>query len=211
MFEVLMHSKEYQSAVKEFVATMHGIQYNIIRLQRIQNPNEYVKHCSFLEVLRRKYEGKVLEKHLFHGTSIKSVAAIAHQGFNRIFAADANGMLVLVQVTINIPFTLFLVCTAAVFGKGVYFAARANYSAQQKYSVPDEDGNQHMFICNVIVGKYTKGDKTMKVAPPLDPNKNEHMLFDTLVDNTANPNIFVTMSDSQAYPEYLITFRRKGN
>ena len=99
MFEVLMHSKEYQSAVKEFEATMHGMQYNIIRLLRIQNPNEYAKHCSFLEVLRRKYGGKVLEKRLFHGTSSRSVAAIAHQGFNRIFAADANGMLVLVQAT----------------------------------------------------------------------------------------------------------------
>ena len=92
----------------------------------------------------------------------------------------------------------------------MYFAARANYSAQEKYAVPDEHGNQQMFICNVIVGKYTKGDKTMKVAPPLDRNKNEHMLYDTLVDNTANPIIFVMMSDSQAYPEYLVTFRKKG-
>jgi hypothetical protein len=94
-----------------------------------------------------------------------------------------------------------------VFGKGVYFAGRSNYSAQEKYSVPDEHGNQKMFICRVVVGKYTKGEKTMKVAPPFDPSRNKHLLFDTLVDNVTNPTIYVVMSDSQAYPEYVVTFR----
>ena len=73
--------------------------------------------------------------------------------------------------------------------------------------MPDECGNQWMLICRVIVGKYTKGGKTMKVAPPLDPKGNKHLLFDTLVDDTANPTIYVVMSDSQAYAEYLVTFR----
>lgn len=91
----------------------------------------------------------------------------------------------------------------------MYFATRANYSAQQKYSVPDEHANQKMFICHVVVGKYTKGERTMKVAPPLDASKNEHLLFDTLVDDPANPTVYVVMSDSQAYPEYLVTFRSR--
>ena len=92
------------------------------------------------------------------------------------------------------------------FGKGVYFASRANYSAQEKYSVPDEHGHQKMFICRVVVGKYTKGEKSMKVAPPLDASR-KHLLFDSLVDNVTKPTIFVTMSDSQAYPEYVVTFK----
>lgn len=102
---------------------------------------------------------------------------------------------------------------AAVFGKGVYFASQANYSAQNKYAVPDEYGNQKIFICRVVVGKYTRGEKTMKVAPPLDVDKNKHLLFDTLVNDHINPTIYVVMSDSQAYPEYLVTFRshRKRN
>lgn len=47
----------------------------------------------------------------------------------------------------------------------------------------------------------------MKVAPPLDASRNKHLLFDTLVDNVTNPTIYVVMSDSQAYPEYVVTFR----
>ena len=91
----------------------------------------------------------------------------------------------------------------------MYFASRANYSAQEKYAVPDQYGNQRIFICQVAVGKFTKGEKTMKIAPPLDASKNKHLLFDTLVDDPVKPTIYVAMSDSQAYPEYLITFRRR--
>ena len=93
MFTVSVDSNEYQRVLKEFKATMYGMDYKIIGLERIQNPNEYVKHHSFLQVLRNKYGGQVVQKHLFHGTVVKSVDAIAHQGFNRIFAADANGMM----------------------------------------------------------------------------------------------------------------------
>ena len=33
------------------------------------------------------------------------------------------------------------------------------------------------------------------------------ILFDSTVDNVADPSIFVTYTDGQAYPEYLVRFR----
>ena len=100
---------------------------------------------------------------------------------------------------------VFSLSLAACFGKGAYFAVNASYSAQEKYSTPDKSGNQHMFVCNVIIGKYTQGTSAMRVAPQLDPNT--HLLYDSLVNNTVNPAIFVAMTDCQAYPKYLITFK----
>ena len=44
----------------------------------------------------------------------------------------------------------------------------------------------------------------MKTAPMID---GKDVAYDTLVDNTANPTIFVAMRDSQAYPNYLIQFK----
>ena len=44
----------------------------------------------------------------------------------------------------------------------------------------------------------------MKVAPKI-PGKD--IAYDTLVDDTSNPTIFVAMRDSQAYPKYLIQFK----
>ena len=91
MFEVNAGTVEFQEAVKEFEQTMTGLKYTIVGVKRIQNPNEYVRHCAFRAGLQQKYGRKVHERNLFHGTRQDSIDAIAVQGFNRIFAADANG------------------------------------------------------------------------------------------------------------------------
>ena len=44
------------------------------------------------------------------------------------------------------------------FGKGVYFARDAAYSANKKYSVPEKYGLQyvqHMILVNVVIGTYS--------------------------------------------------------
>ena len=42
----------------------------------------------------------------------------------------------------------------------------------------------------------------MKAPPPKDSNVPE-MLFDSTVNKTVNPEVFVAYSDDQCYPEYL--------
>ena len=88
----------------------------------------------------------------------------------------------------------------------MYFAVESSYSAQNKYSVPDSSGLRYMFVCHVIIGEYTLGNKDMKIAPPLTPGSNA--VFDTLVNHMKPPTIFVALTDAQAYPEYLITFKK---
>ncbi len=100
----------------------------------------------------------------------------------------------------------YLSSTAAHFGRGVYFAVEAWFSAQDKYAVPDADHRQYMFVCRVIVGEYTQGNKDMKSAPLMTTGTND--VYDSLVDKVSVPTIFVAMSDAQAYPEYLITFKK---
>ena len=43
------------------------------------------------------------------------------------------------------------------------------------------------------------------MPPPKHPSQPE-ILFDSTVDSTKNPTIFVVFFDNQCYPEYLITF-----
>ncbi len=105
---------------------------------------------------------------------------------------------------INYFFDIYV--AAAIYGQGVYFAVDARYSAQEKFAVPDSSGLQHMFVCRIIVGEYTQGKQGMKTPPPLSADSTE--VFDSLVDNVAFPMIFVAMTDAQAYPEYLITFKK---
>ena len=97
-------------------------------------------------------------------------------------------------------------CLARCRGKGVYFASDASYSIDPKYSVPNASGKQQMFLCRVIVGEYCLGSQGC-VAPD-ERDSVSHLRFDSTVDRMIRPGIFVTYHDSQAYPEYLITFRQ---
>ena len=86
-------SSEYAQATKRFNETLNAVNCTIVSVQRIQNPGEYSRYQS----LKTSWEsihgqGVVKEKELFHGTKEESVVPICSQGFNRIFAADNNGM-----------------------------------------------------------------------------------------------------------------------
>ncbi|CAF0739027.1 unnamed protein product [Adineta steineri] len=82
---------------------------------------------------------------------------------------------------------------AVAFGQGCYFARDSVYS--HSYSLPDRNGIRRMFLARVLVGNTTQGNSSMRVAPPG---------FDTTGDGQS---IFVTYHDSQAYAEYLISYR----
>ena len=93
--EVKSGTPEFDAATKEFKATIGKIKYTIESVQRIQNLTQYASHYRLKENLeQQKYKGrkKTLEMTVFHGTRGDTVQQIIGSGFNRIFAADANGM-----------------------------------------------------------------------------------------------------------------------
>jgi poly [ADP-ribose] polymerase 10/14/15 len=94
---------------------------------------------------------------------------------------------------------------ATAHGNGVYFAVRAEYSAQPLYSVADGAGNRHMFLCQVLVGHSTKGAGGMKILKDRLPG----VPFDSAVDREDSPTMYIIFNDTQAYPDYLITFRNR--
>lgn len=98
-----------------------------------------------------------------------------------------------------ISFTL----TAVAFGKGAYFARDFQYSAQSRYSTPDDTGTKYVFLCKVLTGKFQRGTPDM-VEPQMIPGT--LLRYDSTVDDANNPTIFVAYRDSQAYPEYLVSF-----
>ena len=90
------------------------------------------------------------------------------------------------------------------YGDGVYFAVNAKYSCS--YAPSDSNGNKHMFVALVLTGESSQGASGLKVPPPKNPN-DPLILFDSVVDNTNKPNMYVIFYDPQSYPEYLITFK----
>ena len=91
-----------------------------------------------------------------------------------------------------------------VYGKGVYFARDASYS--DGYAIPNAHGYRRMYFTRVLCGEYTAGNNRMIIPPPKNPQLDQNVPFDSTVDNTRNPSIFVVYNDSQNYPAYLITY-----
>ena len=121
---------------------------------------------------------------LFHGTDSEEVArGICYQNFDpRMHGKNAT-----------------------VYGKGAYFARDASYS----HNYTASRGKRYMFLADVLVGDYTKGDNTMQ-RPPKKPGLKQHELFDSTVDDVNNPTIFVIYAMEKCYPSYLILYKEQG-
>ena len=73
-------------------------------------------------------------------------------------------------------------------------------------SPPDSHGLRYMYYARVLVGDYTKGNSSMLV-PPNKNTADSYETYDSVVDNPANPTIYVMFQDYEYYTEYLITFK----
>ncbi|KAL3970300.1 NAD+ kinase [Sarotherodon galilaeus] len=179
-FAVQARTSEYDEILKLFQASCNG---TVTKIERIQNPVLW----NHLQIKKRDLElrngQQDNERRLFHGTSEDTVAAINDRGFNRSYAGK----------------------NAALYGNGTYFAVNASYSASDTYSKPNQNGEKFMYVCRVLTGDFTLGQKGMVTPPAKKPGSTD--LYDSVVDNLANPTMFVVFHDTQAYPEYLITFK----
>jgi hypothetical protein len=161
----------------------------IERVERVQNPGLWRSYALKRQDIVRRERGtaRSLERFertsLYHGTDEDTAPKIAHSGFNRSFCGK----------------------NATRYGKGVYFALHAGYSSNFLYAKPNSVGLQRVFVCRVLVGEYCDGSPDL----PAPPRRQGYLLYDSTVDKSKRPEIFVTYHDCQAYPEFCITFRRR--
>uniref|UniRef100_A0A3Q0R4U9 Poly [ADP-ribose] polymerase n=1 Tax=Amphilophus citrinellus TaxID=61819 RepID=A0A3Q0R4U9_AMPCI len=178
-FPVQAGTQEYNEILKLFQATC------------CKSNEHKTKMCfsSFLLVKKRDMESRNghqnNERRLFHGTCENTVPIINDRGFNRSYAGK----------------------NAAYYGNGTYFAVNASYSARDTYSKPNQNGEKFMYVCRVLTGDFTLGQRDMIVPPQKDTGAISTDQYDSVVDNMAKPSMFVIFHDTQAYPEYLITFQ----
>jgi hypothetical protein len=126
----------------------------------------------------------LLERSLFHGTPDEAtVRCICHQNFDpRMHGRHGT-----------------------VYGKGAYFCSMAQYS--HKFTQPvKRSGRRFVFYARVLVGQSVVGTSAYQRPPPLDPKRPYGTLYDTCVDNIANPRIIVVFDNVQCYPEFLIEY-----
>ncbi len=87
--EVKEGTPEYAEALKRFHETI-GCKVTVLKLERVQNSFQYSLHTTLKDGIARKHGTKNI-KQLFHGLKEESVDPVITTGFNRSFAATANG------------------------------------------------------------------------------------------------------------------------
>ncbi len=184
--EVLPSSADFRLVSALFLRTAKG--FTVTKIQKIQNSDLLKQFIVVKERMERRGGIGSNEMQLFHGTRSETVDHINMRGFNRSYNRTH------------------------VYGKGVYFALDASYSAQDTYSPPDADGAKRMYLARVLAGDTCVG-RSNDIEPSLPrPNSASPIdLCDSTIDSQKNPKIFVTYKDNQQYPEYLITFKPSGN
>ncbi|XP_072253975.1 poly(ADP-ribose) polymerase family member 14-related sequence 1 isoform X3 [Leuresthes tenuis] len=171
---------EYTEVQNLFKATCTK---TITKIERIQNPGMWRSLQIKKNELEMRNGHQNNEKRLFHGTCERTVPVINERGFNRSYAGK----------------------NATCYGRGSYFAVNASYSASDTYSKPNQSGDKFMYLCRVLTGDFTVGQSNMIAPPTKGSNSNE--IYDSVVDQIGTPSMFVIFHDTQAYPEYLITFK----
>ncbi|XP_063404473.1 protein mono-ADP-ribosyltransferase PARP14-like [Mytilus trossulus] len=175
-------TSEFQTVSKKFISSV-GSQRQIVEIHRIQNKTLYQQYVAKKKSIdSTNPPGHQNENSLWHGFAKDAMDSINKFGFNRSYCGK----------------------NATAYGDGVYFASAANYSASNTYSVPDSNGNKRMYLCKVLTGEYTYGQGGMRMPPT---KAGTHILYDCVVDNPANPGMFIIFHDAQAYPEYMIMFK----
>lgn len=183
--DVSTQSDEFDAIAARFFQTMPDA--SIDRLERVENG--YVHESFKLQVstlakqMGADWDSTTMRQMLFHGT--EAVDPIVN-------AEDGHAFLPLLSGT----------STGAIFGDGCYFARDSKYSDDYANTLPS--GQKQMLVVDVLVGRWSLGQKNMKM-PPLLPGE-KYRRFNSLVNKVDNPSIFVVQHSNQAYPAYLITY-----
>ncbi|XP_046549029.1 protein mono-ADP-ribosyltransferase PARP14-like [Haliotis rubra] len=182
--QVAAGTPEYQSVLKTITDSFGGGTLQVIRIDRVQNNVLYQQFHAKKNQLENQNPNVVVERYLWHGTKQEHTMNICNYGFNRSHCDKSQSE----------------------YGEGVYFTTTAPAAAQDRYAPVDANGKRYLFQSRVLTGSFTTGQAQLRVPPPRDPAKPE-LLYDSVVNDPADPKTFVIFSDTQAYPEYFITIK----
>ncbi|XP_071941022.1 protein mono-ADP-ribosyltransferase PARP12-like [Antedon mediterranea] len=181
LVDVKVGSTEYNEVKRLFNQTCNN---PILKIQRVQNEELWEDYQKKQERMIKKLPpGTTVERRLWHGTRDYHAQAICQQNFDFRCSGSSSG---------------------TAYGQGSYFARDASYSTG--YARAANDGRRFMFLAKVLVGEYTIGNPSHRRPPAKIQAGNLKSLYNSCVNQTSEPSIFVIFDKDQMYPEYLLQF-----
>ncbi|XP_075062543.1 protein mono-ADP-ribosyltransferase TIPARP-like [Mixophyes fleayi] len=178
---------EYSQVYIHFHKTMPELHFTIEKISRVQNYfqwEKYYRKRAYMAASNSNIDKGCLERYLFHGTDATLIEAICKQNFDPRVSGKHG----------------------TVYGKGCYFTKDASYA--HGYSPATSDGYRFMFLAKVLVGRPSLGKYSYVRPPAINPEDPASLLYDSCVNESENPDIFIVFDNDQFYPYFLIKYRK---
>jgi hypothetical protein len=165
-------------------------EFTLLNVKRVQNPAAYVRYTGRLETIAKVNNPgstdsiftEANQRIMKHGTSLISPYDIA-QGSNGLDHRYSGGN--------------------CYYGRAAYTAEDAIYSHKYAYKVPDGNGKTfQILLVHVAAGKIYEATKREDFKHP--PKGYDSVRGEVFADNMA----IMVYSTDEAYPYYLLTYRR---
>lgn len=153
----------------------------VLKIEKISNP---VLESTFQRI-KRKIEGKntgmPVCHRLYHCVPAQYCSLVCKNGFQKTYSSSQDQK----------------------YGAGIYFNKNPRNLATNIREKCEMDHLICIFEAEVVTGSYTRGNRSY-IAPPLI-NASSMKLYDSVVDDIHNPEIFVIFNREQTLPLYLLT------
>lgn len=220
----IMDSTWKDVATKDRLGDKRVAKYEVVQVLRNQNPKLWIGYALKREVIRAEVKGNANhiverpktapfheravelnepfsteplytdcnEMYLFHGTKPSAADSIAENAFKLSFSGTNRGTL---------------------FGPGIYFAESSSKS--DEYAKDDDDGiYQGLYaslLCRVVMGTYIYNEEHRPNTDALTHNCLQGDYHSVLGDREKIRGTFrefVVFDHEQAYPEFIVIYRR---
>ncbi|XP_070586740.1 protein mono-ADP-ribosyltransferase PARP9 isoform X3 [Erythrolamprus reginae] len=172
--------ESYLQEFKDKEKQLEKVGLQVLKIEKIHNP---LLESTFQRV-KRKIEGRntgmPVCHRLYHHVPAQYCSLVCKTGFQKTYSSQDQK-----------------------YGAGIYFKKNPRKLIADTKEKCEMDHLICMFEAEVVTGSYTRGNRSY-VAPPLI-NASSMKLYDSVVDDIHNPEIFVIFNKEQALPLYLLT------
>mmetsp|Transcript_45730 Transcript_45730/g.106157 ORF Transcript_45730/g.106157 Transcript_45730/m.106157 type:complete len:1040 (+) Transcript_45730:117-3236(+) len=189
-------TEEFHAVEKIFRANPPDKNYNygndwsqarVIGVDRVENRGQLMGVENYYERVKNSltkqgidFVNGVHTRWLFHGsTAVDSIVSDDISGFKPLMSS------------------------AALWGRGIYFARDAQYPDDHRIVRIDERGVREVLLCLAVTGMAVLGDPSYRMPP--QRRQTSHR-YNSYVDSLSDPEIFVVNEAVSAIPHYVVRY-----